>query len=143
MIIRDCIEQDFSSIQEIENASFEDPYPSSLFLSFFASNPQGFRVAAIRNLLIGYSIVSIGRSKALIASLAVRPGYRGKGVGSRLLEDAISLCKERFKASNIELQVRSDNREAISLYTRFGFTNKGTMKGYYGKGKDGLLMKLE
>ncbi len=141
--IRDCGKRDVASVQEIENASFEDPYPPSLFRSFLSNFPQGFRIAMLGELLVGYSILVQRGRKALIASLAVKPEYRSQGVGSELLQDAINLCKMQLKANSIELQVRENNSDAISLYLKFGFARKGKIRNYYGRGKDGLLMSLE
>ncbi|MGI0085397.1 MAG: GNAT family N-acetyltransferase, partial [Nitrososphaerales archaeon] len=91
--IRDCMVKDLALIQEIENASFDDPYPLSLFHYFLKRFPRGFRVASLEETLVGYCVVVLEHRKALIASLAVNPSYRGGRVGKRLLQDAIDLCK--------------------------------------------------
>lgn len=50
--------------------------------------------------------------------------YRGYGVGSELLKNAMHLAKEHFKIELMHLQVYSEN-PAIRLYQRFGFKEFG------------------
>ncbi len=51
-------------------------------------------------------------------SIAVVPEYRGKGLGTRLLEQALRLAEEQFPA--VSLSVSTGN-PAASLYRRLGF----------------------
>ncbi len=143
MAIRNCNEQDLTFVQEIEIASFDDPYPPPLFLSFYKMFPRGFRVLSIDKILVGYCTMVIEHKNAMIVSLAVRPDYRGRRVGSRLIQDAIDLCKNQFNVDGIDLQVSVDNNNAILLYSRFGFLAGRAIRNYYGDGKDGLSMRLQ
>lgn len=59
-----------------------------------------------------------------ILSIIVGEGYRGKGVGTRLMEDLMVLAKDRFKIELLHLEVYQGN-PAISLYRRLGFTEFG------------------
>lgn len=65
-----------------------------------------------------------------IESLAVLPAYRGKGVGSKLLEWIIKQTKERF-VHEIALHVHVDNKEAIEWYKKKGFQQQEVVKDYY------------
>lgn len=51
-------------------------------------------------------------------------GYRGQGLGSRLLESALDHAKVSG-LEKVELSVYSDNVAAIALYEKFGFTRVG------------------
>jgi len=52
--------------------------------------------------------------------MGVLPGYRGRGIGARLLE--ASVAKARAKGiTRIELDARADNGAALRLYERAGF----------------------
>ncbi|NRT58223.1 GNAT family N-acetyltransferase [Sphaerotilus uruguayifluvii] len=55
---------------------------------------------------------------------------RRRGAGTRLLTAAID-CAESKGLSRIELAVRADNRDAIGLYTRFGFALEGMSRRAY------------
>src|ERR1700683_5694294 len=58
---------------------------------------------------------------AHITQLCVLPAYRGRGLGRALLERAAdALLRAGFAA--ITLTVTEANREAVRLYTSFGFT---------------------
>jgi ribosomal protein S18 acetylase RimI-like enzyme len=50
--------------------------------------------------------------------LAVSPDYRGGGIGTQLLTQALEMARGKFSA--VSLSVRSDN-PVIRLYTRSGF----------------------
>lgn len=55
-------------------------------------------------------------------------GYRGMGLGSRLLQTAITAAaKHEFR--RLELVVYASNAAAIRLYEKFGFTREGLFRG--------------
>ena len=59
--------------------------------------------------------------------IGVIDGYRGRGVGSRLL--AIALERARaIGLTRIELSVREHNASAIALYEKFGFVSEGVRR---------------
>lgn len=142
-IIRDCTVKDISGVVAIENVSFDDPYPESLFVSFLNKFRSGFRVADSNGILVGYSIIlpSAERHTAVITSLAVRPDFKRTKIGTRLLEDAISIA-EMIEAPSITLQVAVNNIAAQALYSKFGFVKIRIIKDYYRNGLDGIEMKL-
>ena len=123
--IRNCLSSDLKRIEEIETLSFEDPYPLSLFQRLLGEYPWGFRVATIGDLVVGYCILvrTSDESSLLIASIAVDPPYKRRGIGTRLIEDAIAIGRSRIEdeSRRITLQVRESNEGAISLYRKIGF----------------------
>ena len=148
MEIRNCKPADLAAVSEIENASFDEPYPLDLFVRLLKNFPQGFRVAVIENRIAGYCIVSPLKWQRVfvIASLATHPDFRNRGVGSNLLGDGIRIAREvsvlnPFK--KLVLQVAVQNTAAQSLYKKFGFEFCGTIKNYYGRDRDGVQMELE
>ena len=55
-------------------------------------------------------------------------GYRGAGLGPRLLETAIAAAAQHgFR--RLELVVYANNAAAIRLYEKFGFTREGVFRG--------------
>jgi len=77
------------------------------------------------------------RRKGMIATLAVHPSYRRRGVGRRLLAE----CEARLDAPLVRLTVRLDNLPAIALYESAGYHRRETLEGYYSRGVAGLLME--
>ena len=61
----------------------------------------------------------------------VHPEHRGQGLGSELLAQALSWCTKNEHLQKIELSVISDNRRAISLYTRHGFVQEGCQRAAF------------
>jgi [ribosomal protein S18]-alanine N-acetyltransferase len=147
-LIRDCEAGDLHAVQGIEKASFDDPYSPMIFWALYLGSNRIFRVSTLGKKVIGYSIVKVetksGQVLAHLISLAVDPATRMKGVGSKLLEDAISQTKESFpKCKGMELEVRIDNKQAVALYLKYGFRKTQTISNYYGRGKDALAMELD
>lgn len=74
---------------------------------------------------------------AWIATLAVLPEHRRKGIGSALL----SACEAQLKPRTIRLNVRTTNRAAIQLYRNAGYQQAGMWPEYYQDGEDALVME--
>ena len=55
----------------------------------------------------------------------VRAGYRGQGVGSRLLEEALRRIRMNKAIIKVKLAVISEQREAIGVYEKAGFVVTG------------------
>ena len=62
--------------------------------------------------------------------MAVAAGWRGRGVGSALLAEAIDQARSAG-AHKIALQVWPHNAAAIALYERFGFQREGYLTRHY------------
>lgn len=60
------------------------------------------------------------RPLASLASLAVAPPWRGRGVGACLLGECVRLSRAAG-AQAVVLEVDEDNEPALRLYRRFGF----------------------
>jgi ribosomal protein S18 acetylase RimI-like enzyme len=76
--------------------------------------------------------------------MGVLQGHRGKGIGTRLMEDAILAAKE-FGLERVELEVYASNVPAVNLYEKRGFVHEGVKKKARkldGKYDDVLLMAL-
>lgn len=58
-------------------------------------------------------------------TLAVHPGWQGRGVGRALLAHLIAWAKAAPAVEKIELHVRASNTAAQALYLSLGFTEMG------------------
>jgi RimJ/RimL family protein N-acetyltransferase len=76
-------------------------------------------------------------------AIIVDEKFRGKGIGTKLLEELMALAKERFHIELLHLEVYMGN-PAIRLYERLGFEVYGTQRHFVkenGKYLDKILMQ--
>ncbi|MFA5675866.1 MAG: GNAT family N-acetyltransferase [Christensenellales bacterium] len=81
-------------------------------------------------------------SRAYLIGIAIDSAYRGKGLGTRFLEECIKLLKaDGIKC--VELTVESNNTGAVNVYqNKLGFITACARKDEYGTGEDRLVMEL-
>jgi RimJ/RimL family protein N-acetyltransferase len=60
-------------------------------------------------------------------AMGVLDEFKGKKIGSRLMEAAIAFCKEQ-QVTRMELTVVASNERAIKLYQKYGFELEGTKR---------------
>lgn len=65
------------------------------------------------------------RHIAEIYGFYVSADYRGQGVGTRLLERALSLIRKNKRVIKVELAVNPEQRAAVKLYRKAGFIVSG------------------
>lgn len=94
---------------------------------YFCDEGQScFWVADFRTLVIG--MVGVQRTNdntAEVRRLRVRSAYRRHGVGSMLMERAMSFCREQGYLKVI-LDVRIERGPAIQMFQKFGFSHART-----------------
>jgi len=62
--------------------------------------------------------------------MAVAEGWRGRGVGTALMQTCVDLARERG-VHKLALQVWPHNDAAIRLYEKFGFEREGVLRAHY------------
>jgi ribosomal protein S18 acetylase RimI-like enzyme len=79
----------------------------------------------------------------VIFNMALRPGWRGHGLGSRLLVGVL----ERMKAAGarrVALAVASNNHRAIRVYrAKFGFRQEDILENEFNTGQSYHLLRLD
>lgn len=106
------------------------------FIRKFAGNPGSIMIVAFdEGELIGTGAVSVVSGKTRFAhrreiAISVRKDYWGKGIGTGIMNVLMDFAR-KSGAEVIELQVRSDNEAAISLYKKFGFEKIGTNEKFF------------
>ena len=70
------------------------------------------------------------RKHVATLGMGVHDDFQGKGVGTRLLQAALDLADNWLNLKRVELQVYTDNAEAVHLYEKFGFIIEGTHKAF-------------
>jgi ribosomal-protein-alanine N-acetyltransferase len=85
--------------------------------------------------IMGYTSGKTGA----VYTLDVHPGYRMKGIGSRLLaslEEELAL----LGSQSIRLEAALDKPEAIELYRKAGYQERELVRNYYGRGNHAVRM---
>ncbi len=110
-------------ISIVEEERILDQYldhPNSLLLGCFI----GEKIVAISNI----SVKERQRIKHISSlGISVRKQYWHQGIGRNLMKYMIEYAQKNDQIKVIQLEVRSDNFSAISLYKKMGFYSIGTM----------------
>ena len=128
----------FSQLRKINTASFPIVYQEKFYGEVVEQNdPNLSKFALWRGNIVGAICTRItdleqGDGKKLyIMTLAVLAAYRGRGIGSQLLQSVLDHCPQR-RVRQISLHVHVSNRDAIRFYTdRFGFDQGALLENYY------------
>jgi ribosomal protein S18 acetylase RimI-like enzyme len=112
---------------EASLATISDPTREVLVVTDGAE-VVGFTILNMRGAFVGY-----------IQTVALREDWRGRGVGSRLVQ----LAEERIfrESPNVFLCVSSFNQRAKSLYQRLGYEVIGELKDYIVRGHSEWLLR--
>lgn len=85
-------------------------------------------VAMDGNCVAGWAFLWRIKTEEPHLGIAVADGYRGKGLGGRLMRVLMDEARRRRKRK-VSLIVVQDNRRAVALYERFGFRISGERMG--------------
>jgi ribosomal-protein-alanine N-acetyltransferase len=142
---------DMEDLLHLEEVCFIDYYEPHRFgppefADYISSERKVIYVARSGDRLAGYvaGVVeqSKGRSVASMDSLAVHPEARRKGTGERLLNAFAAEARQRG-CRRVVITVATPNESAIHFFTERGFERVRRVTDYYGKGVDGILMRLD
>lgn len=71
------------------------------------------------------------RRVMFVDSMAVEERYRGQGIGHKLFDHVLELCREQ-RFDGLELQVNARNAKARAMYEKYGFTEKSINMEFLG-----------
>lgn len=119
-------------IREIEDAA-------RIWMSYAKLN--GALTALYQGIPCGTATLYINSYKKLshqsLFAIIVSGALRGKGIGTKLLSELITLAKTRFQLELLHLEVYEGN-PAIHLYRRFGFQEYGCQRHFAKEGTEYL-----
>ncbi|MEC9205604.1 MAG: ribosomal protein S18-alanine N-acetyltransferase [Pseudomonadota bacterium] len=125
---------DLSQVIQIENKSYDYPWSNKILYGCL-ENKYDCYVAAQNGEVLGYLISKISFPESHILNLTVENRQREKGIGSQLLDLALSKSK-LLGSQAIFLETRKTNEAAKHLYNKYEFKKIGIRPNYY-KTKDG------
>jgi [ribosomal protein S18]-alanine N-acetyltransferase len=132
--------RDLNALRKLERICFEkDSWP--LFdLIAVLSFPDVVRLKAMEDhKMVGFIAGDPRPSQGFswIATIAVLPGYRRRGIGRALL----LACEAHIQTPRIKLSVRASNQAAINLYEQEGYRTSDIWKTYYDDGENAIVME--
>ena len=140
MIIRHWGLADVERINQIEQASFSDPWSKDSLESVSnASNFYGFVIEEDGN-VVGYIGAASVLDEGEILLVAVDKAFRGRGFGKMLVN---TLLKD-YGCNGVKkvfLEVRKSNAPAIACYEKCGFIKIAERARYYRDGEDAIIME--
>jgi len=128
----------------IERIVYPRPWSAALFFSELAQkSSRHYLVAHHGRTLVGYGGLMCHLDEGHITTLAVRPEFQHRKVGSRILFALVEEARSR-PVRSLALEVRVANWPAQRLYSWFGFRPVGVRKNYYAEtGEDALVMWID
>lgn len=139
--LRPAADADLDALLAVEAASFERPWNRDAFLDELANrNAALFLLKDAADGAAGYICFRVLYDEMHLMKIAVSPGWRGRGVASRLLAHGMKRAAAGGATAAL-LEVRPANRPALRLYRRFGFRQIGRRKQYFSEtGEDALVL---
>jgi [ribosomal protein S18]-alanine N-acetyltransferase len=144
MLIRRMTVDDISAVHEIDMLSFSLPWSERSFRFEVAENPVARNwVAEVNGRVAGMLVLWFIVDEAHIATIAVHPDFRRRGIGEQILISAIRAVRKEG-AQRVFLEVRAGNVAAQAMYRKYGFEITGIRPHYYrDNNEDAFLMNLE
>ncbi len=151
IVIRKARLEDLDEVIKVNEVALPEHYPRWFWENHLLLWGEAFYVAVDANgKIVGYvmSRAEYGQgfvvpgfvTKGHIISIAVLPEYRRRGIGSSLLQRAMESLRDKYRCSEVYLEVRVSNTPAIKLYEKHGFRVVKRLPNYYIDGEDAYLM---
>jgi ribosomal-protein-alanine N-acetyltransferase len=152
-ILRRCELGDLIPVMEINLRTLPEHYSDYFYESLLEELPEAFIVAEISGKIIGYIMCKLEHGfsnfrklgfvkKGHVVSIAMLDEHRRKGFGSVLVNEAIKGVKT-IQCSELYLEVRCSNNDAVRLYEKLGFSIIQRIKTYYRDGEDAYVMAID
>ena len=132
---------DVEAVHAIEVEAFPTPWTIDSFHYEMRENQFAYYIVAEdeNGTIVGYCGMWLVIDSAQITNVAVLEKARGKGIGEKLMREAMRVAKEHQVAS-MSLEVSVSNVIAQNLYRKLGFQDGGIRKGYYTDNQEDALV---
>lgn len=140
MIIRAWELADVERINQIEQASFSDPWSKDALVGVTKAFNFCGLVIEENGVVVGYIGASSVLDEGEILLVAVDGAFRGKGYGKMLVNSLLKAFGENG-VKKVFLEVRKSNAPAIACYEKCGFSKIAERARYYRDGEDAIIME--
>lgn len=119
--VRPAHSGDFPALVALDEAAFDPLWRNaSQTFAHALENLPYFVVAELAGQTVGYLFSSLQGNIGRLIRVAVHPDYQGRGIGARLLAEAIEFFRTE-KVKVVTLNTQKDNAVSQRLYRHFGF----------------------
>jgi ribosomal-protein-alanine N-acetyltransferase len=125
-------EADLAGVLEVEQESFTRPWTRDMY-AWELRNPDVCHIYVVRTAeypVVGFCAFWLVVDEVHINNVALRPGYRGRGLGTALMRRVLTEGR-RLGAVRATLEVRASNEGAMRFYQALGFAEAGRRPRYY------------
>lgn len=133
---------DLSAIAALERECFSDPWNHRMLAESFLSGHFYGSLLEEDGAVAAYGGMVVFGEQARVQLIGVAEMYRRCGRGGMILEDLISIAREKG-VKHVFLEVRVSNSPALLLYLKHGFSGLYARSRYYADGEDAIVMMKE
>jgi ribosomal-protein-alanine N-acetyltransferase len=133
---------DAASIAALHAVSFRRGWGEDEILRLLLDRNVVTQLLTTGGELVGFIMSRLAAGEAEILSVAVAPGWQGRGLSRQLLD----LHLRRLAGLGVRavyLEVGEHNAPACRLYRRAGFGEVGRRQGYYDDGATALVLRRD
>lgn len=144
VLVRPLRDDDVEDVVAMERRCFVTPWPRGDLVADIRRRNGSYYVIAEdpEGEPIGYAVVWFVFDRGHVASVAVVPEWRRKGVAKRLMFALFAACVARG-IRTVSLEYRASNGPAAQLYEELGFQIEGYRRNYYtDTGEDAVSLIL-
>ena len=141
--VRDMTDSDLPQVMEIENLCFKAPWPEKdINVELHDNAFSVMQVITVDDKVVGFCDYWNTFETGTICQIAIHPQYQHQKLGSKLLDEVIKDAKAK-KIRTLTLEVRENNKKAITFYEKFGFKITLVKEQYYSNGENAIYMIKE
>lgn len=130
--VKPLSEEDLDEVCRIEEQCFSMPWKKEDFKNLIKDSGSEYFVVLADSHVVGCGGYTDQVGEGYINNIAVSSEYRGKGLGSLLLETILDAGR-RKGITDFTLEVRVGNAPAVKMYEKLGFESAGIRKRFYEK----------
>mmetsp|Transcript_806 Transcript_806/g.1250 ORF Transcript_806/g.1250 Transcript_806/m.1250 type:complete len:170 (+) Transcript_806:37-546(+) len=140
-------EKELNPIKKLMDVDLSEPYSIFTLRYFVRAWPQYCYLCYDGEEAIAAIIcktekrLKTNKNRGYIAMIAVKPEYRKRGIGSKLVKLVLDKMIEA-KCDEVVLEAEASNQGALKLYYQFGFIKDKRLIKYYMSGEDAFRLKL-